>query len=103
MTQADLFNQPPHFDGPEYVPEFDQERLTGQIKRVFACMSDGVFRTLAEIELITNDPQASISAQLRNLKKLRFGGHILNKRPRGDRESGLWEYQLLNHDKETAQ
>lgn len=24
-----------HFNGPDYVPEFDDERLTGQLKGVF--------------------------------------------------------------------
>jgi len=89
-----LFNQP-EFNGSDYVAEFDKERLTGQIKRVFNCMIDGKFRTLAEIESITGDPQASISAQLRHLRKERFGSYTVNKQPRGDRKNGLFEYQLL--------
>ena len=84
-----------HFDGPDYIPEFDQERLTGQIKRVFNCMKDCRYRTLSEIESTTGDPQASISAQLKHLQKQRFGSHTLNKRRRGDRTHGLFEYQLI--------
>jgi len=87
------FNQ--RFNGSDYVPELDQKRLTGQIKRVYELMRDGKFRTLGEIEKITNDPQASISAQLRHLRKKRFGGFTVNKRRRGDRENGLFEYQLI--------
>lgn len=82
------------FDGPEYSPEFDKGRLTGQIQRVYAAMVGGQWRTLSEIEEITGDPQASISAQLRHLKKEKFGSHMLHKRPRGHRSMGLWEYCL---------
>ena len=83
------------FDGPVYEPEFDKARLTGQILRVFDCMKDGGWRTLREIELRTCDPQASISAQLRHLRKPKFGSHSLDKRARGDRNRGLWEYRLI--------
>ena len=92
--ELNLFNQP-EFNGSDYIAEFDKERLTGQIKRVFNCMIDGKFRTLGEIEAITGDPQASISAQLRHLRKERFGSYKVNKQPRGDRKNGLFEYQLL--------
>jgi hypothetical protein len=94
ITQMDLFQQP-RFDGADYDPKSDDTRLTGQIKRVWDCMKDSQWRTLREIEEITGDPQASISAQLRHLRKLRFGLHTVNKQPRGDRESGLFEYQLI--------
>ena len=88
----------PHFNGPDYAPAFDHARLTGQIRRVFIAMSDGVFRTLGEIAHLTDDPQASISAQLRHLRKPRFGSHTVNKQPRGDRSRGLWEYQVVVND-----
>lgn len=83
------------FNGSDYKPEFDDERLSGQIKRVFDCMKDGNFRTLQEIELITGDGQASISAQLRHLRKERFGSNTVEKRSRGERKNGLWEYKLM--------
>lgn len=83
------------FDGPEYDPEWDRRRLTGQILRIYRLMRDGRFRTLREISSETEDPEASISAQLRHLRKRRFGSHIVNRRSRGDRIAGLWEYQLL--------
>lgn len=86
------------FNGPEYDPDYDQARLTGQCLRVFNLMRDGVWRTLGEIEAITGDPQASISAQLRHLRKKRFGEHIVNRQPRGDREHGLFEYQLIPNE-----
>lgn len=99
--EFNLFNQPdfkPKFNGSDYEPINDDARLTGQLLRVFNCMKDGQWRTLSEIEAITNDPQASISAQLRHLKKERFGSHTINKQRRGDRKQGLFEYSLIiNH------
>ena len=94
VKQLNIFDTP-RFNGSDYKPEFDDQRLTGQIKRIYALMIDGKWRTLAEIENETKDGQASISAQLRHLRKQRFGGHILNKQNRGDRANGLFEYQLL--------
>jgi hypothetical protein len=83
------------FNGPVYEPEFDQDRLTGQIRRVYDLMIDGRWRTLDEISRATNDPHASISAQLRHLRKERFGSHVIDKQARGNRKTGLWEYRLL--------
>lgn len=104
-TQADMFKccglrvgalrVGEDFDGPEYVPAFDKARLTGQILRVYNLMIDGHWRTLDEIAQATRDPHASISAQLRHLRKAKFGSHTVDKRPRGDRSRGLWEYRLV--------
>jgi hypothetical protein len=88
-------NQTAHFNGPEYDPKFDHVRLTGQIKRIYDLMQDGTWRTLDEIHRGTGDPHASISAQLRHLRKPRFGSHIVDRRARGDRSNGLYEYQLV--------
>jgi hypothetical protein len=88
------------FDGSAYNPETDDVRLTGQIKRVFETMKDGRWRTLGEIEAETGDPQASISAQLRHLRKPRFGSHIVEKRNRRDAEHGHFEYRLLTEASE---
>lgn len=75
--------------------EFDAERLTGQIKRIFELVKDGRWRTLDEIAKATGDPHASISAQLRHLRKKRFGSHTVNKQHRGHKSLGLYEYQLI--------
>jgi len=83
------------FDGPAYNRAADHERLSGQILRIFDLMRDGTWRTLAEIAARTGDPHASISAQLRHLRKARFGAHRIDKRPRGERGGGLWEYRLV--------
>mgnify|MGYP000902449253 CR=1 FL=1 len=83
-----------YFEGSDYSKALDKKRLTGQIKRIFNVMKDEKFRTLREIEDITGDPQASISAQLRHLRKDRFGGYTLNKQRRDTDIKGLFEYQL---------
>ncbi len=83
------------FEGSDYVRELDRVRLTGQILRIFNFMAPGEWRTLREIESKTGDPQASISAQLRHLRKDRWGGHQVEKRRRGDEHQGLFEYKLI--------
>jgi len=82
------------FNGPVYDPAADKERLTRQIGRVYQCMISGQWRTLEEIAQLTGDPESSISAQLRHLRKPKFGGFVVSRRPRGDRAHGLYEYQL---------
>ena len=82
------------FNGPEYNPAHDRVRLTGQIERVFNCMADQEWRTLDEIHNVTGDPHASISAQLRHLRKERFGSHTVERQARGNRDNGLFEYRL---------
>lgn len=83
------------FDGADYVPKRDDFRLAGQVMRIFNCMRDGNWRTFEEIKRITGDPEASISAQLRHLRKNRFGSHGVDKRHRGPASNGLYEYKLL--------
>lgn len=82
------------FAGSDYVPEIDDARLQGQILRVYNVMKDGRWRTINEIAAVTGDPPASILAQLGHLRKERFGSFQVDKRPRGDRKRGLWEYRL---------
>ena len=85
---------PGEFNGPNYQHELDFVRLTGQIRRVFLTMVDHKWRTLREIEMVTGDPQASISAQLRHLRKEKFGLHKIYKRRRGKYTQGVFEYCL---------
>ena len=84
------------FDGSDYNPLRDDKRLSKQIDRVFECMKDGNWRTLPQIAEATGDPEASISAQLRHLRKERFGAHTINKRHITE---GLFQYQLVVAEK----
>jgi hypothetical protein len=83
------------FNGADYTPERDNQRLTNQLFRVWDCMVDGKWRTLGEISKITGDPEASVSAQLRHLRKRRFGEHLIERRYCGN---GLYEYKLTPND-----
>lgn len=83
------------FNGSDYVPEIDNERLSEQHLRIKDLMLDKKWRTLKEISKITSDPEASISAQLRHLRKKRFGSWVIEKKSRGDRSNGLFEYRLM--------
>lgn len=95
-VHAKLPDPVPEFDGADYDSALDHDRLTGQIRRVFDVMSDGEWHTLPGIAERTGDPEASISAQLRHLRKPRFGAFIVERRRRG--EGGLWEYRMLLPD-----
>lgn len=86
------------FDGVCYDSENDFIRLCTQHDRVKILMSDAKWRTLGEIEEITAAPQASISAILRDFRKKRFGGHTVDKRIKGDKTWGLYEYKLVDSD-----
>ena len=88
MTQPELHF--PGADGP-----LDDARLTGQLRRVFDVMRDGSWRTLDEIAQAAHAPAASVSAQLRHLRKERFGAHTVDKRHRGPAALGCWEYRLI--------
>lgn len=85
MQQLELFN------GEDYDPLRDNSRLSAQLNRIKNLMFDGKSRTLREIAEITGDPEASISAQLRHLRKERFGAHTVNKKYLG---SGLYTYAV---------
>ena len=99
MNDLNLFNQPPEFKGSDYDPELDGKRLTGQMLKVFSYMRNERWRTLFEISDAVGEPEASISAQLRHLRKDRNGGHEIQKRRRGEPKKGLWEYKLIvNHN-----
>lgn len=84
------------FSGPGYTRRLDQKRLTLQHERLRDLMlAVGGWWTLEGLAAETGYPQASISAQLRHLRKPQFGGYTVERR-RGENEySGLWLYRVL--------
>jgi hypothetical protein len=83
------------FDGATYDPAKDKERLTSQLQRVAAIMSDGQWRTLQQItEVIDGSSEAGISARIRDLRKPKFGGYLVEKK-RIEEDKGTWAYRLL--------
>ena len=92
------FNKP--FDGSDIIPELDQKRLSRKLLDIYNVMKDSVWRTPDELTdiLKMKDKRvnaSSTSANLRNLRKKRFGFHTVEKQRKGDQSSGLWEYKLI--------
>lgn len=79
------------FNGADYQAERDNLRLAPQHERIRDLMLDGEWRTLDQIAEATNDPVASVSAQLRHLRKPRFGSYRVDRRHVG---AGLYEYRV---------
>ena len=80
-----------HFSGSDYDDDRDRDRLRGQILRVFDAMQSGLWFSLDSLAKTTGDPPASVSAQLRHLRKERFGAHTVEKNHLGD---GMYVYRL---------
>lgn len=59
--------------------------------------ADAGWMTLREIADLTNYGEASVSAQLRHLRKPHFGGYVIVKRRRGPVMNGAWEYRIAGH------
>lgn len=83
----------PEFDGATYDHDRDHLRLGAQAQRVVDLMRDGQWRTLSEIATATGDPEASVSARLRDLRKPKFGRHDIGRRQRDESMPGLYEYR----------
>jgi len=90
------------FNGSDYKPELDEKRLTTQIQKIFNIMKDGEYRGLTAIKelLNTNAGEASVSAQLRNLRKTSGGSHELLKKRTGEPKNGYWIYKIIENKKE---
>ena len=88
MTQTQL-----DFDGDHYDPIMDRERLTGQMKDVYDCIKNNKWWTVDELHSATGHPHASISAQLRNMRKDRFGGIEVTGRYRSG--TRIFEYKIF--------
>lgn len=82
---------PQAFGGSTFDPQKDGARLSKQLKSVLALMSDGKWRTLAEIAQAVGCSEASASARLRDFRKTAFGGFKVDRwRVNG----GLYRYRL---------
>ena len=77
--------------GPAYDPVIDGAPLRRQheVIRDYMLVHTHEWLTLAEISASTNFPEASVSAQLRHLRKQRFGSYLVAG------GSCSWEYQVL--------
>ena len=92
---ADLFSYSPPpgpRDGKTFVPTKDEKRLNRQAQAVWNLMLDPIWRTLAEVSLMTKEPEASVSARLRDFRKPAFGSHTVLRRRRSE---GTHEYRVI--------
>ena len=94
-TRADLLREladGAYFDGPEEEdPASRTQRLGGQLADIFQAIQDGGAYSLEELSSMTGHPEASVSAQLRHLRKQRFGSFVVIKKHEG---RGLYRYRL---------
>lgn len=90
-TFEDYLARQPIFHGSDIDMNRDAGRLKGQIQDVYNLMKDGKWRSLGDIASATGHGEASISAQLRNLRKVEFGSHVVEK---VHVRRGLFEYRL---------
>ncbi len=84
------------FDGPSLTPA-DGERLGRCLQAVRDIMADGRWRTFEQIMAALSvqgisASEAGVSARLRDLRKDRFGGYVVERRRR---TAGVWEYRVV--------
>ena len=104
MQQLDLLSyQPPipnlHFHGTTYNAALDCSRLSDQQRRVWDAVADGRWYTLREIANITGDPEASISARLRDFSNHEYLSQFFimtSERTPGLERKGVWRYRVLS-------
>ncbi len=86
-------DETPRFSGETYDHERDHKRLTAQYWSVFSLMADGQWRTLDEISRrLGGAPTPSISARLRDMRKKRFGEHLVERKYI---QRGLYSYRVI--------
>jgi hypothetical protein len=84
-VQPDLLSRAPVFDSGVELAKADHLRLGKQIARVLSVLSDGRWYTVPELQdeifgrFNVRDPEPSLSAQIRNLKKQKHGGHDIRR------------------------
>lgn len=96
MNQLELLKWTPPVilgdrDGASFDRKRDGARLNKQAQDVFNVMADGKWHDLEQISLLTDHPEASVSARLRDLRKKKFGGFTIEKQNHG---KGLWTYRM---------
>ena len=86
------------FHGITYESQFDHTRLNAQQQRVHKVMCRGEWRTLRQISDETGDPEASVSARLRDYRSndyLRQFFVMQSERVPTLERRGHWRYRLL--------
>lgn len=79
------------FDGPDVNPA-DERRFATALGRIYRALCDGAWYRLDQLAQIGECSEAAASARLRDLRKFRFGRHLIERRRVA---GGLWEYRML--------
>jgi hypothetical protein len=95
MSRLDPSAWQPTFDfsGKTYKADRDGVRLNAQAARVFKFMADENWHTLREISAATGDPEASVSARIRDMRKPKFNLGVKVEREFVSR--GLHRYRMV--------
>jgi len=83
----------PEFDGAAYDSARDKDRLITQKQTIYNYMTSHAKQwvTLRQISKFCQAPESSVSAQLRNFRKAKFGSHTVHRK---HVKNGLFAYQL---------
>lgn len=84
--------QPTLFDGPDVNPA-DEKRLATALGRIYEALSGGRWYTLEALAKVGRCSEAAASARVRDLRKYRFGAHLIERRR--VTETGLWAYRMV--------
>jgi hypothetical protein len=79
-------------DGETFDRTRDLSRLNDQMMDVYRLMMDGQWRPLFAIASHTGHPEASVSARLRDLRKDKYGGFIVERKYIAN---GVHHYRLV--------
>lgn len=75
-------------------PVADASRLSKQLNVVAACLGDGEWWTLPGLAERAGASTQSVSARVRDLRKARFGSHVIERR-KVTGAIGLFEYRMV--------
>lgn len=94
--QPSLFQTRPTFDGTTFQVERDGDRLSALLARVRDFLSDGEWHTLGEIHAACGGTEASCSARLRDLRKAKFGGYVIERQYI---RAGVFRYRWVQQER----
>jgi hypothetical protein len=77
-----------------------KRRLSAKINLLRIALADEKWHTLDDLAKTTDSPEASVSANIRNLRKVEFGSHRIDRRPIVHSNKGAfggtqWEYRMV--------
>lgn len=94
-VQLELASEP-RFEGRTYDPALDSDRLSTLLRRVYwALRTTDRWLTIRELCEAVGGSETGVSAKLRDLRKAKWGGHVIGSRRRTG-QPGCWEYRLMD-------